>query len=134
MHQLVAALAQALGDNPHLPLMLVREQMSGAHRLAPEVRDAFFGFFRLTRTILEQGARSGRLRPADPHAVHLCMVGSLVYFLMTAQARANHVAQGALPTSEPGWDEHVAEVQEILHLGLKSRAKTNRKKQKRRAR
>lgn len=116
--ELVAALAGALAANPCFPLIMAREQMSGAHRLDPEVRDAFFGFFRVTRSILESGIRDGEFRQADPHAVHLCLVGSLIYFLMTAPARETYAAQGAMPSPDPGWDDHVAEIGELLRRGL----------------
>ncbi len=113
----------ALGeDHAEFALILVREQMNGGLHLERHVRDRFFGFFLRSREIIDEGIRAGEFRPVDPHATHLSLVGSLIYYLLTMPARETYVRQGGLPTGIPTPAEYVQHVVELFLRGLRSDA------------
>ena len=119
--RLVVLFARFIERESDLGLILVREQMDGARNLERSTADALFTFFATTRALLERGIAAGELRRLDPHHVHLALVGSLVYFRITAPAREAYAKRGVLAergTSPLTWPDHVAAVATILSHGL----------------
>lgn len=117
---------------PSVAFLLTREQMEGAPRLDREVLDALFAFFATTRRLLDDGIAAGRLRRFDPHHVHLMVVGSLLFFLLTAPARESYVRRRLLPGPPLAWNDHVAIVRSILLHGLAGPAPAAAKRSARR--
>lgn len=121
----VIALGRYLGEEPDFALIVMREQMDGAHRLEAEVRERFFGFFGALREILEEGIADGSFRPLDPHATHLSLVGSLVMFQLTRPARETYQRAGRVPGPVPSWEEYVEHVRRLFGIGLRNPAARN---------
>lgn len=120
----IRALAEYGEENPHFPLMLVREQMNGGRHLEPHVREIFFGFFLRSQMILEDGIAREEFRPVDAHCTHLSLIGSLIYFLLTRPAREAYQRAGPLPAPIPTWQDYVEHVRELFVRGLR-RASTD---------
>jgi len=115
---LIETFAELYEARPEVPLILVRDQMDGAPNLDRETGEALFRFYAATRRLLEAGIVAGGLRQLDPHHVHLIVVGSLLYFRLTAPARAAYARRGMLPGPTLEWRDHVAIVRSILLHGL----------------
>lgn len=118
LRSFIRAFADVGKTRPAHALILVREQMDGGRHLERHVRDRFFGFFLHSRAIIEDGIRSGHFRRVDPHAAHLSLVGSLVYYMLTMPARETYRRQGGVPTETPSPDEYVRHVMELFSRGL----------------
>lgn len=119
--RLISTFARFYDARPDLALLLTREQMDGARNLERATLDALFAFFGATRRLLEEGIGSGRLRALDPHHVHLALVGSLLFFRLTAPARASYQKRGLLAakgTTPLAWADHVEVVRAIALHGL----------------
>ncbi len=115
----VDALGRYMGEQPEFGPIVMREQMDGAHRLEPEVRKRFFGFFGASRAILEEGIADGSFRGLDPHATHLSLVGSLVMYQLTRPARETYRRQGDPPGPIPEWSDYVDHVRRLFAIGLR---------------
>jgi TetR/AcrR family transcriptional regulator len=115
----VGTFGKCMAEAPDFSRIVMREQMGGAHRLEPEVRDRFFGFFAIVRGVLEDGIRSGEFRSLDPHSTHLSLVGSLVMYQLTAPARETYERQESLPVPIPSWPDYVEHVRQLFQLGLR---------------
>ena len=118
LDRFIAELGRFLGEEPDFPMILMREQMDGAHRLETEVRQRFFGFFGRLREIIEQGIAGGAFRPLDPHSTHLSLVGSLVMFQLTRPARETYIQQGDYTGPVPEWEAYVQHVRRLFARGL----------------
>jgi len=115
----LAAFADAIGgllaERPHFAPMVVREWMSGGAHVEPEVMARFVQFFQADREILEAGAQSGELRSFDPHAVHLALIGSLVFFQVTQPLRDG---RRDITAEDPGPAAHLEVVKDVFLNGL----------------
>ncbi len=120
----VGALGRYMGDEPDFAPLVMREQMDGSHRLEPEVRTRFFGFFGTSRAILEEGIADGSFRRLDPHATHLSLVGSLVMYQLTRPARETYRREGDPPGPIPEWGEYVEHVRHLFAIGLRPPSKS----------
>lgn len=116
--RLIDSFAAFYAAEPGIGLLLTREQMDGAPNLEPDTVRALSGFFAATRELLADGLAAGRLRGHDPHHVHLAVVGSLLFFQLTAPAREAYARRGLLTGPLPRWEEHVDVVRSILLRGL----------------
>lgn len=116
LEQFISALSEFLRRVPHFAPMLVREWMCAGAHVTPEVMGQILQFFRLDAEILEQGAADGSFRDVDMHAAHLSLVGSLVFFHVSAPLRRARRGGGMpkAPTAE-AYSQHV---QELFRRGL----------------
>jgi AcrR family transcriptional regulator len=105
-------------DEPDFAPILTSEQMGGAHRIEPEVRERLFGFFGIVRGILETGIADGSFRSVDAHATHLSLIGSLLMYQLTRPARETYKQAGGLPSSIPEWPDYVEHVRRLFEIGL----------------
>jgi len=122
----LAHLIDAFGDfyaaRPDVVRLITREQMEGAPNLEPKTLEALFRFFATTSGLLAEGVAAGRVQALDPHHVHLAVVGSLVFYQLTAPARESYAQRGLLPGAPLRWSDHVDVVRSILLNGLARRA------------
>jgi len=121
LERLIERFAGFYASTPDLALLITREQMDGARHLDRATLEALFAFFGTTRALLEEGIRSGSFRGLDPHHVHLALVGSLLFFRLTAPARVSYERRGLLRakrTSPLEWSRHVEVVKSLLIHGL----------------
>ncbi|MFT5476216.1 MAG: TetR/AcrR family transcriptional regulator [Planctomycetota bacterium] len=101
---------------PHFGPTIVREWMSAGANVEPEVMSEFLHFFNVDREILETGQRKGELRATDPHATHLALLGSLVFFQITRAVRQTHARPDVPALDTETFRNHV---KEFLRLGLR---------------
>ncbi|WP_421790428.1 TetR/AcrR family transcriptional regulator [Hyphobacterium sp.] len=113
------ALARGFEAAPYLPGLLVQDYLSGEQQMRPEAAASLSRTFQTTRMILERGQLAGVFREADPHQVHLALIGSLVFFRITKPFRDGLQADGRLPYSNPDPEEFAEFMGEILSRGLK---------------
>lgn len=119
LQEFITALAEFGEENPAFAFILVREQMSGSFNLDANVRRLFFGFFQYSNAILSAGMRRGEFRSVDTHAIHLSIIGSLVYFALTAPARDTYMKSGEAPSDHaPDAASYLKELCELYRRGL----------------
>lgn len=96
----VDALGLLFERRPHFAPMIVREWMSGGAYMEEQVFASFLSFFQVDREILEQGRASGEFADLDPHAAHLALVGSLVFFQVSQPVRERRGRDVPVPPLE----------------------------------
>lgn len=112
------ALARGFEAAPFLPGMLVQDYLSGEQQMRPEAAASLSRTFQTTRAIIERGMLAGVFRAADPHQVHLALIGGLVFFRITKPFRDNMQSEGRLPFSNPDPEEFAEFLGEMLARGL----------------
>lgn len=117
LSRFIACLMKAFKDAPEFPFIILREEMSGGHRLEDPVMEEFIRFFELDRDILLAGIENGDFRKVDPHEVHLSIVGSLAFFLASQPLRQAREGDGQLPVS-PSFESYVEYVTALFLKGL----------------
>jgi len=118
LREFIAAFGRFSQRLPHFPIILVREEMSGARNMGDEVLAELSGFFNLDREILEEGRRQGVFREVDTHAAHLMLVGALIFFFLSQPLRERFDLEEKLPASSPELDMYVSLVQDVIVRGL----------------
>jgi len=112
---LLAAFAAVALSRPDFPVLFVREVLSRG--IEPAVLPHLVEILGVTRRVAERGMREGAFRRVDPAAMHLALVGSLVFFLATEPARRRAIAAHALPPM-PAFPEFLRYLEELTLRGL----------------
>ncbi len=112
------ALARGFEAAPFLPGMLVQDYLSGEQQMRPDAAASLSRNFEVTRAIVERGQMAGVFRSADPHQVHLVLIGAIVFFRVTKPFRDSMQAEGRWPVSNPDPEEFAEFVGEMLARGL----------------
>jgi AcrR family transcriptional regulator len=116
----IETLASIVQRKPHFPAMLLREYLSGGEHLTPQIMRQVGEFFATSRKVVEDGIVSGEFRAVDAHALHLSLVGSLVFFHASRQWRDRAGARGELPAPAPAPEHYVRHLQSLLLDGILS--------------
>lgn len=117
MRRLIACMADAFAEAPEFPFIVLREEMSGGHRLTPDIVKEFIGFFELDREILLAGIARGDFREVDPHEFHLSLVGGLIFFLASQPFRDTHAGSPRMPGA-PRHAAYVRHMTEVFMRGI----------------
>jgi len=112
---LLGAFAAVRERRPDFPVLFVREVLSRG--IDPAVLPHLVEVLGVTRRVAERGMRDGVFRRVDPAAMHLALVGSLVFFLATEPARRRAMAAHVLPRM-PDFPEFLRYVEELTLRGL----------------
>jgi TetR/AcrR family transcriptional regulator len=112
------SLAQGFEAAPYLPGMLVQDYLSGNQQMRPEAAASLSRAFQTTRQIVERGMLAGVFRNADPHQIHLALIGSIIFFRITKPFRDGMQAEGRWPLSNPDPEEFAEFVGQMLARGL----------------
>ena len=115
LRALLRAFARVRETHPEFPVLFVREVL--ARGIQPAVLPHLVEILGVTRRVAERGMRDGVFRRVDPAAMHLALVGSLVFFLATEPARRRAIAAHALPRM-PGFPQFLRYVEELTLRGL----------------
>ncbi len=115
LRELLGAFAAVRERRPDFPILFVREVLSRG--IDPGVLPHLAEILGVTRRIAERGMRKGVFRRVDPAAMHLALVGSLVFFLATEKARRRAIDARVLPPM-PDFPEFVRYVEELTLRGL----------------
>lgn len=116
--RLVRGFARALSARPHLPAVILREQLDPDRLLDPATGNILRQFMTLTEKTLDALPLDEEARGWDPQIVHLCVVGPLIHFLVSTPMREQVAAKLDRPLSLPGLDEFVAVQSRMLHRAL----------------
>jgi AcrR family transcriptional regulator len=112
---LLGAFAAVRERRPDFPILFVREVLSRG--IDPAVLPHLVEILGVTRRVAERGMRDGVFRRIDPAAMHLALVGSLVFFLATEKARRRAMAGRVLPRM-PDFPEFLRYIEELTLRGL----------------
>ena len=107
-----------VAGRPGLPMMLLREALSGGRHLDRETLPCFVAVFSVVREIIEKGRRERTFRPVDPLLTHLSLIGSLVFFFGTAPLRDRLIREGLIPFQAPDADAYVRHIQDLMTRAL----------------
>lgn len=113
------AIACGFSDAPFLPGMLVQDYLGGSQQKRPEAAASLMRLFQITRGLVEAGQNEGSFRDADPHLVHLSLVGGLIFYGLTAPYRAAMEGAGKWTTSNPDIVEFADYLGRTIRDGLK---------------
>lgn len=106
-----AGVARVFAERRALPLVMLREVLSGGQGMAPETARVLAGILAFVRDAVAEGARDGSLRPVNPLVVHLSALAPLILFFASEPFRdrllPSPVTGVAMPTAEELLD-HVA--------------------------
>ena len=116
LHGVVGAFAAVARERPGFPTLFVREVL--ATGIEPAVVPYLVRIVAVSRRLAERGIREGLFRRVDPLLLHFAIVGSLVFFFSTDEARRRAVADGLIPFAMPGTTEFVRFVEETILRGL----------------
>lgn len=75
-------------SRPYMPPIMMREMAEGAIRLDANTLRLMAGIFNNLRLVLEEGARKGVFRPANPLLTYFTIISPVIFFRATAPIRA----------------------------------------------
>jgi TetR/AcrR family transcriptional regulator len=131
LRELIALIADtATRRTPDFPAMMLREVLAGGRHLGPETLAYPLRVADVVRRIVERGVRDGSFRRVDPLLTHLSVVGSLLFFFVTAPFRKRLVAEGRLRLRAPDTAQYVAHMQNLFIDGLAPRRRRARARAK----
>ncbi len=116
--QFIRLFYRFMEERPELPAIILREHLAGSTRLHGELFPYFTRMFDTTKTLVDEGIRNGELRKVDAHAVHLSLVGSLVFFFVSAQFRLDADNRQLLEERPPDHEAYIRHIQELFDRGL----------------
>ncbi|WP_176630711.1 TetR/AcrR family transcriptional regulator [Desulfolutivibrio sulfoxidireducens] len=91
---LVRSLAEAFEEKPaRARIMLIEIARGGVIASEPVMRQVV-RVFRCTDQVVRGGVRDGAFEPENPFFVHMCLIGSLVLFTLSAPQRERAAAMG----------------------------------------
>lgn len=104
---------------PAFPPMVLREVVAGGARLEERVLPYFLAIFGSVRRIIDRGTREGRFREVNPLLAHLTLVGALMFFFSTTEARLRFAARPAgKEIKPPTGEDFVLFLQDLITRGL----------------
>ena len=116
LHDFLFAFLQMTRDEPGFPTLFLREVLSTG--IEPAVVPHIVEILGVSRRLAERGAREGLFRRVDPFLFHLGLVGSLVFFFSTEEARQKAAAQRRLPFTMPAPPAFVRYLEDLTLRGL----------------
>lgn len=118
LRAIVAALFALLSARPEVSGFILREVLNAWGHLKDEDLAVLFRTTQPIASTVARGAASGVFRPVPPLFVHLLVIASLNFFVVSREARA----RGARATGQPAIDPDPAEfarfVAELVTRGL----------------
>jgi AcrR family transcriptional regulator len=114
----IGILSEAMESHPDFSAMLLREYLSGWFAGERTLVERLQTLFQLTRAELAKGVAAGRFREFDPHALHLIIVGAIVYFQATRSFRGDAGRRGTLNLAAPEAQAFVSQLADLCLDGL----------------
>lgn len=108
---------------PALPVMVLREVLSGGLHIDDHLLPQFLALFRLVQGIIDQGIEQGTFKPVNPYLTHISLLGSLVFYFAFTPIRKT-IGEGKLTAGMPEVSEYVRHIHETVVAGLLYRAPT----------
>lgn len=91
---LVRVLAEAFEERPARARIMLIELARGGVIDSETVMRQMARIFRCTSTVVSSGVQSGVFTPENPFFVHMCLIGSLVLFILSGPQRERAAAMG----------------------------------------
>ena len=117
LRDFIFAFADLAATQPALPVMVLREVLSGGLHIDEELLPRFLELFKLVQGIIDQGVREGTFMNVNSYVTHLSLLGSLVFFFATKQVR-ELLADSPLPSSVPEVRAFVRDFERTMRRGL----------------
>jgi AcrR family transcriptional regulator len=103
-------------EHPEFPGLFMREVLSTG--VEPRVVPHLVSILGVVRRIAARGEREGVFRRVDPLLLHFGLVGPLVFFASTEEARQRAAATLDLPFAMPGMPEFLEHLERLTLRGL----------------
>ena len=113
----IDALDQMAESHPFMPPIMVREIAEGARRLDPDTLRLMAVILKNLARILDQGARSGAFRRADPTLTYFSLIAPVIFFRATAPIR-QAFRRARILRLEPGQRAFVAHLKRTAAAAL----------------
>jgi AcrR family transcriptional regulator len=117
LRDFIFAFADLAATQPALPVMVIREVLSGGLHIDEDLLPRFLELFKLVQGIIDQGVREGTFTNVNSYVTHLSLLGSLVFFFATKQVR-ELLASSPLPSSVPEVRAFVRDLERTMRRGL----------------
>jgi len=117
LRDFIFAFADLAASQPALPVMVIREVLSGGLHIDEDLLPRFLELFKLVQGIIDQGVREGTFTNVNSYVTHLSLLGSLVFFFATKQVR-EMLAGSPLPSSVPEVRAFVRDLELTMRRGL----------------
>ncbi|NKB88253.1 MAG: TetR family transcriptional regulator [Acidobacteria bacterium] len=117
LRDFIFAFADLAATQPALPVMVIREVLSGGLHIDEDLLPRFLELFKLVQGIIDQGIREGTFTNVNSYVTHLSLLGSLVFFFATKQMR-ELLAGSPLPSRVPEVREFVRDLERTMRRGL----------------
>jgi TetR/AcrR family transcriptional regulator len=104
-------------DHPYMPRVMMREMAEGARHLDTPTLRLMAVIYRSLARILEDGARVGAFRPADPTLTYFSLITPVIFFRATEPIRTAFGRAGILHL-ESGQPEFLANLKHTAALAL----------------
>lgn len=115
--EFIRVFADMAMTRPALPLMVLREVLSGGLHIDDHLLPQFLALFRLVQGIIDQGIKEGTFKAVNPYLTHISLLGSLVFYFAFLPIRKT-IGEGKLPPGVPEVKEYVRHLQDIIVRGL----------------
>ncbi|MCP3898192.1 MAG: TetR/AcrR family transcriptional regulator [Desulfobacteraceae bacterium] len=80
-------IAKTMESNPHIPILIMREQVSKGRNLTDSVIKNIVGILNTLDSILKQGQENGVFIETDTLTIHFMILSTLMFFITTAPIR-----------------------------------------------
>ena len=117
LRDFIFAFADLAATQPALPVMVIREVLSGGLHIDEDLLPRFLELFKTVQGIIDQGVREGTFTNVNSYVTHLSLLGSLVFFFATKQVR-ELLSGSPLPSSVPEVRAFVRDLQRTMGRGL----------------
>jgi len=121
LREFIRVFGELAQHRPYLPVMMVREAISGGPHLDQKIFPSMVAVLGLVRDLVEQGVREGTFRPVDPLLVHFGIIGSMMFFFTTEPLRRRILAERFPGGETIDPQEFVRHVQDWMTQGLARR-------------
>jgi AcrR family transcriptional regulator len=117
LRDFIFAFADLAARQPALPVMVIREVLSGGLHIDADLLPRFLELFKLVQEIIDQGVREGTFTNVNSYVTHMSLLGSLVFFFATKHVR-ELLAGSPLPSSVPEVRAFVRDLESTMRRGL----------------
>lgn len=117
--ELVRIMARALGSQPYLAPMLLREQMDPDRLLNPDTANTLRSFMAMTEGVLDTLPLDAEAREWDPQIVHLAIVGPIIHYTVATRMREAVADKVDRPMTTPSLEEFTETLAAMLSRSLR---------------
>lgn len=115
----IRTLATVFWRRPSLPAIIMREYLGGKMQERAAPFEAVLQFYRTTERLYESGRKAGLFRKVDPHALHLCIVGPLIHFVIAAGMRRRAIPKFAPDVGDPSIEAFGRSLEKMVLDGVR---------------